>query len=124
MNQRLKELVARNPLLYVGLFLAALSVAVAFAVPALAAQLTYYSTNVSVTTASSTVLAANSGFQTLTVQNTDASGTVYVSFTCPATTADLKLSAGAAAYFDQAPKNAVCAVGSGTINVAITGGKL
>lgn len=111
MNQRLKVYaVAFLALLYVGL--------------ALAAPLTYTSTNVSVTTTSSTIVAAGTNFQTLTVQNTDASNTVYVSFTCPATTSDLKLSAGAAVFFEFAPRNAVCAVGSGTANVSIVGGRL
>lgn len=86
-----------------------------------------YSSTATVGTTSSTLVAAGGNYQTLTISNTDATKTVYVSFTTPATTTDLPLPALAVMSFrlSSAPQNAIYAVGSGaSINVAIIGCRL
>lgn len=90
-----------------------------------AAQLTFYSSTASVGTTSTTLIAANSGYQSVTIQNTHASQSLYLSFNCPATTSDLVIPAGASVNFNPAPTNTLCAVASGaSTTVTITGGKL
>lgn len=90
-----------------------------------AATLRYTSSTATVTTASSVVVAGGQGYQVLTVQNTHASNTLYLSAACPATTADLQLPAGSGYVFNPAPANDVCAVASASgTTVSILGGKL
>ena len=85
------------------------------------------SSTATVGTSSSTLVASGGNYQTLTISNTDAAKTVYISFTTPATTSDVPLPALAVMSFrlNSAPQNAVYAVGSGAgINVAVIGCKL
>lgn len=96
-------------------FLLTLLTALLFSVPSLAAlPATCTSSNSSVSTASATAVAAAQNYASLTLMNTHASQTIYVSFTTPATTSDLKLAPLAALSFTQfGPKNALYVLGSG-----------
>lgn len=70
-------------------------------------------TNSSVGTSSATLLAAQSASKTLTIQNTSASNTLYVSTTSPATaTNGISIGAGVGYQFPYIPTNALYCLGS------------
>ena len=83
-------------------------------------------TNVTVTTASSLILAANANRKYLIIQNKDASGNIYINFGATATVANgLKLPPGASYELDSnvltAAINAIGDIASNTNIVIITG---
>ena len=77
------------------------------------ASVPYSSSAGTVGTASALLLAANTKRSVVTVQNTHASQTLYISATDPATVNDLAIVAGASMTMSPAPSNALYALGSG-----------
>ncbi|MET3232270.1 UNVERIFIED_ORG: hypothetical protein ABIC54_004475 [Burkholderia sp. 1263] len=71
------------------------------------------STKGTVGTTSAAIIAAGQFTGWVTVQNTHASQTLYVSFTAPATTTDIAIQAGAALTLAFGPTNALNGIGSG-----------
>jgi len=71
-------------------------------------------TNSNVGTSSATLLAANSATKSLTIQNTHATQTLYVSTTTPATNLNgIAIAAGIGYQFPFVPTNALYCLGSG-----------
>lgn len=67
----------------------------------------------SVGAASALIKAANTHATWLTIQNTHATQDLFLSFTNPATTSDLKIAAGSSITWNNPPTNAVYGIGSG-----------